>query len=521
MVAAFSGLFIGTSAIHAAQRGLDVTGQNIANSATPGYSRQRVDLESVGGPGVPAFWSRYDGTGEGVKVTGVSRMTDSFLVARANDSSASLGSLEEQQKTMAAVERTIDEPSDTGLKAKLADFWNSFSKVGNDPKSIEPKNLAYESAEIVANHLNHMSNTVTTQWKDTRAELEANVTEINSLARDVAKLNEAIRNNNIAKVPSNELLDQRDQMIARLAELTGATAQPAELDADAPFNSQAVDVWVGGHKLVDATHANSLQVTGPTENADGEDDQVSVTWATVSPASEKDPNPPAIDDPAMSDAPTGTNAAATDGTSNKGRVAGMLLGLNKTIPGYVQQFDQIAQQLADTVNLQQVGDGSDAYPGGYTYVKTGDDVESEEGQALFTDAFGGTTAITAANIQLRSGSSAKDIAVSKGDPEGDPPSLDGDNALAMAAHLRDQKGPGATYAGMVIQLGVDVNSVNTRVLTQQNVVQKAEDARDNVSGVSLNEEMTNMIQFQHSFSAAAKYVSTIDQILDTLINMKR
>ena len=98
-----SSLNIGTSAIHAAQRGLDVTGQNIANAATPGYTRQRVDLESIGGPGQPAFWSRYDGVGEGVKITGVTRMNDEFLEARARNANAALGSAEEQAKTFAAV----------------------------------------------------------------------------------------------------------------------------------------------------------------------------------------------------------------------------------------------------------------------------------------------------------------------------------------------------------------------------------------------------------------------------------
>ncbi len=125
-----SSLNIGTSAIHAAQRGLDVTGQNIANAATPGYTRQRVDLESIGGPGVPAFWSRYDGVGEGVKVTGVTRMNDEFLEARARNSNAALGNLEEQAKTMAAIERTVGEPSDTGLQKKLAEFWNSWGHRG-------------------------------------------------------------------------------------------------------------------------------------------------------------------------------------------------------------------------------------------------------------------------------------------------------------------------------------------------------------------------------------------------------
>lgn len=148
-MSAFGELSIGTSVIHAVQRGLDVTGQKIANAATPGYTRQRVDLESVGGPGVSAFWSRYDGTGQ-----------------------------DERKKTMTAVERIVAEPSETGLQPKLPGFSNSFSQVGDDPKGIEPKNPACENASIVADQRNHMNNAVTTHWRDTRAKGDANVTAV-------------------------------------------------------------------------------------------------------------------------------------------------------------------------------------------------------------------------------------------------------------------------------------------------------------------------------------------------------
>ncbi|WP_312717810.1 flagellar hook-associated protein FlgK [Mobilicoccus sp.] len=502
MVAAFSGLHIGTSAIHAAQRGLNVTGQNIANSATEGYTRQRVNQEAVGGPGVPAFWSRYDGSGEGVRVTSVTRMNDEFLIARANNAGAALGNLAEQQKTMAAVERTVSEPGETGLHKKLTEMWNAMGAAGNSPSvaDFSPRAAALERAKEVAAQLNHLSNAMGTQWGDTTVEVGANVTAINKMAEDIAKLNTAIRNNDIARVPSNELLDQRDVLIAKLADLTGATVRRSEMDQGVDFPSQSVDVMIGDKALVYGIRAGSLAVDDPNDGSYPTDgtapEPVRLTWAT---GADGDPGAP---------------AAGEEVGLTSGRVQGQLTSLNDIIPTYMSRFDEVAAKLADTVNDQQEL--------GYT-------VDGEIGSALFVAADGGTT-ITAGNIRVAAGSVANDLAISRGNPKGDwtdadgttqPPSLDGNNALAMSRHIGDKAGPDATYNSLVVSIGVQGQSVDRNVKAQENVVRQALDARDNVSGVSLNEEMTNMIQYQHSFAAAAKFISTIDQALDTLINMKR
>ena len=535
-MASFGGsLNIGTSAVHAAQRGLDITGQNIANSATPGYTRQRVELESIGGPGIPAFWSRYDGVGEGVKITGIKRMNDEFLEARARNSNANLGNVEEQAKTMAAIERTFGEPSTTGLQSKLADFWNAWGKVGNDPKSVAPKNLVYERAGEVANHLNMMANSLETQWEDTTAELNANIIDINTMAGDVARLNEAIRQNNIARLPANELLDQRDLLIAKIATLTGATVKPAELDQNADFNSQAVDVYIGGNKLVDGTMYSKLTLVDPNNGAyptGTTPGEVRVDWgAKFDTVNQQVAGPPTATVNGV-EGPVKV-AVAT------GRVAGQLEGLNATIPDYMKDLDGIAQSFAETVNEQQVA--------GHWFTMNGDVVgTSGDGRALFTnanvdprgvdsvdpairaiaEAAVNRAGFTAANIQLGAGTSPSSLATSKGDPKPLPPStetpsLDGDNALAMSRHISKPDGADAQYRGLVVNLGTETQSVNRNLEVQRNVVKQAEDARDNVSGVSLNEEMTNLVRFQHSFSAAAKFIGVIDQTLETLIHMTR
>jgi flagellar hook-associated protein 1 FlgK len=102
-----------------------------------------------------------------------------------------------------------------------------------------------------------------------------------------------------------------------------------------------------------------------------------------------------------------------------------------------------------------------------------------------------------------------------------PPALDGGNALAMGRHATDTDGPDALYRDMTVRLGVAAQSVQRQTETQSAVMGRVDDARDSVSAVSIDEEMTNLVAYQHAYSAAAKYVSAIDSTLDTLINMVR
>ena len=102
-----------------------------------------------------------------------------------------------------------------------------------------------------------------------------------------------------------------------------------------------------------------------------------------------------------------------------------------------------------------------------------------------------------------------------------PPALDGGNAVAMGAHATDATGPDSLFRDMTVRLGVQAQSVQPRTEAQSAIVDRVDSARDSVSAVSIDEEMTNLVAYQHAYSAAAKYVSTIDSTLDTLINMVR
>lgn len=504
-MSSFSSLNLGARAIFAAQRGLDITGQNIANSSTPGYSRQRVDQVAVGGPTVPAIWSKYDHTGGGVKVTGVSRMRDEFLEARARTAHQNLAELDERTSAMESIERTIGEPSDTGLKQRMAEFWQSWSAAGNDLKNSGARDVIVERGKAVADELNRQSATLETQWADTRTQLDANVTDINKAAGDIAKLNRAIRNNVINGLPANELADQRDLLVEKVTTLTGAVAERAE--------DGVVNVKLGDTYLVQVHQSRTVGIAN---------DQA--TFADYSAATTTDPTKTLglewktdFEGNAMSGAIT---TSETSPTANKSTVGAQLRTLNETVPGYLKQLDDVAVTLAATVNAQNIGgtrnDGS-AYEA-YT-------VGGDKGAPLLTDGTNGTVAGPRAATSIRFTGVADGLALSSKNPksiaDGGDGALDNINAKNMASKMGMVGGADDKYRTLVVTLGVEASSVYRNQQAAQNVAKTADDARDSVSGVSLNEEMTNLMQYQHSFEAAAKFITAVDATIESLLNMTR
>ncbi|MBK7722257.1 MAG: flagellar hook-associated protein FlgK [Austwickia sp.] len=493
-MSSFSSLNVGSLAIHAAQRGLDTTGQNISNTATPGYSRQRVDQVAIGGPTVPAIWSRYDEAGGGVKVVGVSRVRDEFLEARARVAHSGLAETEKLEQAFAGIERTFGEPSSTGLQSRLAEFWNASAKISNDPHAEAPRNLTFERAIAVTNHLNSMANQLTTQWADTVTEVRANVNDVNVMAKDVANLNRAIRNNTISGLPSNELADQRDLLVEKISTLTGATTERV---ADGQ-----VSVKIGNAYLVSGVENSAVKLVAT--GADPRVSTLSVQWA-------------AAGDPEAATATaeffnTGAVSIATTSTSGGsiGEISGQLKTANEVVPGYLSKLDSVAMKFMTTVNGQQTS---------YT-----DPISGVTSQPFTADGTPGAALLSGTNastLQVITGKAPKDLAISKGNPVGVPPALDGNNALAMSRHLADATGADATYRGLVVELGVESQSVTRTGQAQTVVARDADDARENVSGVSLNEEMTNLIKYQHSFSAAAKFITAVDATIESLLNMVR
>jgi flagellar hook-associated protein 1 FlgK len=301
------------------------------------------------------------------------------------------------------------------------------------------------------------------QWTQTRENLEVLVKDVNASAATIAGLNKAIRGATQSGLPANDLADQRDLLVMKLADQIGATVRPGQ--------DGMVDVIVGGMSLVSGTTESQFAVQGPTDP-----DLITAT-----------------DKPRI--------VTATGGyTLNPGGTAGgQLSSLNVIIPSYRVQLDKLAQDLATSLNT--------AHAAGF-------DLAGAAGQPLLGSSGG---PLTAESLKLMI-TDPDLVAASSVGPTAGVPATDNGNADKIAQLRLSTTGIDASYRKMIVELGVQ-SAVSQRNLGIQGVITTQVDAaRESVSGVNLDEEMTNMLSFQHAYSAAARMVTAIDETLDVLIN---
>ena len=453
----FSGLNIGLSSLYASRRALELTGQNVANVNTEGYSRQRVDLQSVGGPIKPAMHSRYDGAGNGVMVAGVDRLRDMFLEARALTERGTGAGLAGDRVLLGRVEAVLAEPGEAGIQKQLADFWDGWDDVANKPDSLAARSQLVERAQTLAAGLNGAVDKLDAQSDATHQQLSATVVDINAVAASVADFNKAIVSATHGGLSPNDLLDKRDVLVQRLGELTGVTVRHGE--------AGSVDVLLGDTALVSGTTAGMLKVTG------GGGGPIAVVWG--------DRNDP---DAVGAEVPAG------------GAVGSMLKGTNEVLPRYRAQLAAVAEAVRSQVAAVH---NTDAF-----------DQNGDPGESFFV--------VTDGRLVVNVTDPAK-IAASATDGGGS-----GDRGGAKAAQLAElgtaKGGADELYRRTVVALGVEAQAAGRRLEIQDDILAQVDAARESESGVGLDEEMTNMLAFQKAYEGAARFISAIDQMLDTLIN---
>ena len=453
------------SALQSERKALEVTGQNVANANTPGYTRQRALLQAVGGSVQPALYSTSDGIGAGVNVHEVQRLQDGFLEQRANTENGTLASLQSTQQTLEDIENSFGEPGDTGIQHLMSQYAAGWSDVANNPPDSGARTALLGDAQAIATALNGAAAGLQAQWASTSQSLNSTVRQINDAATNIAALNKAIVAASAAGNSPNDLMDQRDGLIRQLATMTGVTTR-----ANA---NGSTDVLINGAGLVTGDVARQIQVGGATALDQVGTTPVSLTWAD-----------------------TGYAVGAS-----AGQVGAMMTTLNTTIPSYSSQLDDVASSLATSVNTQQAA--------GY-------DLAGAAGVAFFDPSDG--SAITAANIRVAI-TDPDQIAASATAPDPGPPvqpNNDGANAQTMSDATLSSTDD--LYRKMIVKLGSQSQSVQQKAATQQNVVLQVEASRDSMSGVDLDEEQTNMVTYQQAYNAAAQYLTVINGLLDTLIN---
>ncbi len=458
----FQGLSTALTALYASRQALDTTGNNIANVNTEGYTRQRVELAPAGNGTIPSFWSSTLQAGTGVSVQTISRLRDQYLEVQSITEHGNQGKADKVASTLTSVEQAFGEPGDTGIQSQLADFWSTFDKLVIDPGGAAARSQVIETAATLTTGIRQSAGQLDTMRNQALDGLKGSVSKINALAANIADLNHAIQGAYSSGGNANSLLDQRDKLVQDMAKIANVTT------LQGAFGS--VTVSIGGTAIVRDDRVMGLQVDDSTT-------PIKLRW--------DNDNDPLTTNVGMVASVTG------------GDIGGAMESINNIIPSYKTQLDTIAVALINQVNTQHAA-GLDAY--------------GNAGGAFFT----GTSAATIDISTALAGDPKLLAAAAAG---GGP--LDSENARALANLASLNTGVDAQYRQMIDVLGVQSQRATRQSAIQTTITNNVDAARDSVSGVNLDEEMTNMVQFQASYNASAKYLSVINEVLDTLLGMVR
>ncbi len=449
------------------QTGIEITGNNIANVNTPGYSRQRVNLVTS-----EPVLSTVGAMGTGVEITEIQRIHDRFLGAQINEETQKMGRWESQQGALERVEMVFDASSDSGLIQNMNEFWNGWHDLANNPTGQTERVALVGKSETMALSFNQMSSDLQQIQKDLDISIKGTVDNINQIAIEIADLNYKIGAMEAEGRNANSFKDAQELLLKDLSLL---------IDVTSFENSNGgMTVLTGtGRTLVETVFTSELTVT---VNANA-----------------------LYDVGFMNKDGTTTNISSE---ISGGKLKGWLDSRDIKIPDYLSRLDILAETLITEVNLLHEYDpltntgGFDLYGNDGTFFFDG---------ATASDITVNANIITDPNLVAASQS----------------PTAHGDNSNALAiADLQNAVLPALNtarfddyYNAIVNSVGSDVQEASSNYEHQIAMVDHLDNYRESISGVSLDEEMVNMIKYQHAYAAAAKMIQVADEILDTLINM--
>jgi flagellar hook-associated protein 1 FlgK len=467
MAGAFSSINTALSALRYQQSALDIASTNIANASTDGYVRRRVVGETVGAAAAPAVWSRSNEIGSGVQSSGVQRMVDPLLDARVRREHGRQTYLDTKAAAMSRVETGINEPSTTGVAKAIDTFRTSLDDLNNAPNSDAARSQVLANANGVADAFNTQSRNLQDEMGDQRARVVATVQEINTVAQQLADTNRSISASSGGGSDTATLMDTRDQLALRLSELTGATATP---QADG-----TMDITLGGASLVSGRDAATLEVSAGIA-ADGTADGSPVAFSLTQPDG-------SVNDPVV---PSG------------GRLAASVELIDHVLPDYAADLDALVEQFTKAFNdAHALGFDASGAPGGEFFHSSDPDDLAGSLRVVVTDR---------SKIAVSS--------IGTAPPAAPVPNNDTGNAAKLADSITIQDG----YQRLVNGFGSDVASIQRLAANQSTMTTQVDAAREQQTGVSLDEESVNMLMAQRSYEAAARVMTTVDEMLDTLIN---
>jgi len=517
------GLDIGMRAMTASMTAIKTAGQNIANVNVPGYSRRVIDTKSVS----------YSGE-DTITVLQTRRVRDRFTDHHIRMESQSLGKWEMQSLFYGQMEGVFLEPSEHGLNNTISEFWNSWEDLASVPFDPAPRSVVVQQGIVLAQSINQIDS----QFRDLRRTANEYVGDrvgrVNDLADMIADLNVRIIATEASEQEASDARDNRDLLVDKMSKIVNTTVIERE--------NGAISVLIGGRAIVDDATVAHL---GTVLTASDDMRVSNVVWES-----------------------DGATASITNG-----EIAGIIKMRDEAIPGVMAEMDQMAITLIDEVNtIHASGFGSNDSTNINFFTGTSASdiavndviVNDIENVAASGSTEPGGNSIARAIADLATSNSAGSLLVGVGlgyqvDLDTDTISaglrqefVDAGATLSPANvtvsiveagnrwliddpdsnkryYVRKEDGVlniypasisiGSFYSNSVNSLGARAQSASMMRENSEILLIGLEEQRESMSGVSLDEEAANLIKFQHAYESAAQYISVINELMDTLIQI--
>lgn len=467
MRSTFFGFEAAKSGLAAAQAGLDVTGNNIANLSTEGYSRQIVDQSATyfGSPSdklkPPSLLSR----GLGVTIDGISQTRSDFLDLRYRNSSAENGANQKMLSVLGDIEAIFDETQTDGLNAMLEDFYTQLNVLSLNAGEVEYSNLARSGAQKVTKTLNQYAEQLSVVHRQTVEEMQISVDDANTLLHKIDTINRSIQVATLQGSPTNELNDTRNLYLDKLS---------SYIDIQITHHQDgSLSMHSGDTKLLDAENHT---VTTLSVNDSADDIRLMADGAALSPSG-------------------GTLFGSMQLLNGRGSFAAAGENAYRGIPYYQSMLDSFTSELSETFNAL-----------------------NGAGKPLFSGSTAASIAVSdewLADPDWITATTEPDVSKGKND-----------NILRMISALDQPQNitPGfnGSFSDFLLstmgEVAVDTDYARDISETSDMVLSTVSNQRESVMGVSLNEETVNLLKYQKAFAASSRVMTALDEALETIIN---
>jgi len=547
------GMYIAASGLDAARTAMDAVAENLANADTASYVRERVNLAAS-----PSL--DINGVGSGVEVASISQVANAVLAATALAGQSSLAYASTSQQIAQSIQGIFPEPNgSSGISTQLSNFWNSWDQIAADPTALAPRTEVVAQAQSLATSLNLAATDLSQLAVSTTSQLQQVVNQVNTYDTQVAQLNSQIIQAKATGADANSLIDQRNQIITDLGKYIGVTSRESQngsvslsvggvmLVQDTSVTQLALNTASGVTSVVAknagvalpvtsgsaAAYLKALNTTIPTYQSylDGvANDLANTVNNQLSQGVAWYPAITGAVDPSTSSTTGGSLSVSFDGNTYNYSISAWssITQLEQNIAtasgGQLTATTNSSGQLViDATNPEQastleITGGSVLAALGLTQAVPASAVQTQlpaPNQPMFEVSTSTTPGAAASSISVNPAVVNNPYLIAAASPGGGP--SDGSNAQAMANLYNSSNGPDQAYATMIGELGAYVQTVNEQAQAATSLSTSATAVNQAVSGVNIDQEMVDMLNYQQAYQASAKVISTVNTMITSLM----